>query len=358
VKTYRLHIISLLFCLFGLFSHGQNNKAEKSVSETLFSIRGSVYEKSSYTPYSDVRILVNGGKYTTTDINGRFTVMAKIGDELIISHNDFETLYHTIENDERIIIEVIDDEQYGRKSKVKDNLKRFNQTIDSADVYLKTDAAKSIKFIGDALNIDITPSQSAEAHELSGDVYMHWKQYDLAISAYKISIQNTETSSAKLKLAKAYLKNGDYQKSISTYQNLNEKNLSNYQKVILYEGIGDANLEIKDIPKAIVSYDEGLKVAKKYLISPKVTDLNSKIAQAYSKQGEKSKAKDYFDNSLDLATKENKKRAVEEQITVAEFNSDNEDYESEIVLRKQAIKGIEDIEILKRVEKKQTKREI
>ncbi|WP_296386146.1 histidine kinase [Winogradskyella sp.] len=344
MKTFRTYIIGLLFCLVVFSAYGQNREADKPVREALFSIRGSVYEKDSYTPYSDVRILVNGGKYTTTNFDGKFTIKARIGDELIISHNDFETIYYTIQTNERISIEVIDEDQPGRRSKMNSDLKRFNKMIDSADSYLKTDAEKSIKFIGDALNVDVSTNQSAEAHELLGDVYVHWKQYDLAISAFKISIQNTETSSARLKLAKAYRSNGDFLKSISMYENLNKKDLSNYEKTVLYEGIGDANLRINNIPKAITSYEEGLKIAKQHIIAPKVTDLNSKIAQAYNEQGEKSKAKDYYSNSLNLAEKENKKRAVEEQIKVAEFNSDNEDYESEIVLRKEAIKGIKDIE--------------
>ncbi|WP_339755807.1 histidine kinase [uncultured Winogradskyella sp.] len=344
MKTVRTYIIGLLFCLVGFLSYGQDNVVNNSKRKTLFNIRGSVYEKESYNPYRNVEIFVNGGKYTTTNFDGKFTIKAKIGDELIISHKDFETIYYTIQTNERITIEVIDDDKNSRVSKTKSDLKRFNEMIDSADVYLKTDAGKSIKFIGDALNVDVTIDQSAEAHELLGDIYMFWKQYDLAISSFTISIQNAETSSAKLKLAKAYQSNGEFLKSISTYNNLNEKDLSNYEKATLYEGIGDANLGIKNIPRAITSYEEGLKVAKKYFISPKVTNLNSKIAEAYNEKGEKSKAKDYYGNSLDLAKKENKKRAVEEQIKVAEFNSDNEDYESEIVLRKEAIKGIKEME--------------
>jgi tetratricopeptide (TPR) repeat protein len=215
--------------------------------------------------------------------------------------------------------------------------------IDSADVYLKKDAEKSIKFIGDALNVDVTSSQSAQAHELLGDVYMQWKQYDLAISAYKISIQNAETASTKLKLAKAYLRNDDFEISISTYESLNEKDLSNYEKVILHEGIGDANLKMKNIAKAISSYEEGLKIAKRHLIAPKETDLNSKIAQAYNENGDKSIANGYFNNSLNLAEKENKTRAIQEKVKVAEFNSDNQDYEREIELRKEIINDIKDI---------------
>lgn len=321
----------------------QNKKTNAIEKEETFTIRGSVYLKDSKKPIEQVKIEVNNGNYTVTNKNGKFTVKAKVGDELTVRHNDFETVFYTIKSDERIDIEIISDTDF-RLSKSNSVTKRFNTMIDSADAYLKKDAAKSAKFIGDALNVEISPSQSAEAHEVLGDVYMYWKQYDLAISAYKISLQNLDTPSATLKLGKAYLQNKDSQNSITTYENISEDRLSNYEKTILYEGIGDANLEIKNIPKAIASYEKGLKTAKQHLIAPKITDLNSKIAQAYNKKGETTKAKDYFDNSLNLAANENKKRAVEEKAKVAEFNSDNQDYESEIELRKEIIKDIIDIE--------------
>ena len=212
------------------------------------------------------------------------------------------------------------------------------------NVYLKKDAEKSVKFIGDALNVNTSNVQNAEAYGLLGDIYMHWKQFDLAISAYKISLQNLETASVKLKLSKGYLNNGDFETSLSSYKLLDEKNLSNYEKTVWYEGIGDAYVKLKDFTKAVKAYEDGLKVAQKHLIAPKVTDLNSKIAQVYSAQGSTNKAKSYFSNSLNLAENENKKRAVEEQVKVAEFNNLNADYEGEIVLRKQAIEGIKDIE--------------
>lgn len=327
-------------------SYGQDKKeAVVADKDETFTIRGSVYKKGSRIPIEQVNIEVNNGTYTTTNKDGKFVIKAKVGDQLTVMHKDIETIFHTIESGERISIEVSSEDSWSSgRTKTANITKRFNQMIDSADTYLKKDAEKSIKFVGDALNVNVSPSQSSEAHELLGDIYMYWKQYDLAISAYKISIQNTETSSAILKLAKAYEHNGNLEESISTYNNLNEEDLSNYEKTILYEGIGDANLKLKNITEAITSYEEGLKIAKKHLIAPKVTDLNSKIAQAYNVQGDKVRAKGFFDNSLNLASKENKKRSLEEKIKVAEFNSENQDYESEIELRKQALEDIEDIE--------------
>ncbi|QXP80136.1 MULTISPECIES: histidine kinase [Winogradskyella] len=343
IKTY---YITILFFLIGFLAFGQNRELEHAEDDNAsFTIRGSVYEKETRDPYKNVEVLVNGGRYVTTDFNGSFDIKAKIGDELIIKHPDFETIYYTVKSNERITIEVIDSTQSKFSSRSKSDFTRFNKMIDSADVYLKKDAEKSIKFIGDALDVNINTNQNAEAHELLGDVYVYWKQYDLAISAYKVSLQNTEKASAKLKLAKAYLNNGDFKTSLSSYQQIDEKSLTNYEKTIWFEGIGDANLKTENFEKAITAYQDGLKVAQKHLIAPKITDLNSKIAEVYSKKGQTSKAKSYFSNSLSLAKSENKKRAVEEQVKVAEFNSINADYESEIVLRKEAIEGIKDIEV-------------
>ncbi|WP_411895692.1 histidine kinase [Winogradskyella sp. A2] len=345
MKTRHIYIC-FFFCLFGISAFSQiNREADAIKEEVIFDIRGSVYMQDTRVPIDRVTISVNSGAYTTTNKDGKFTIKARIGDELTIQHKDFETIFYTVKSGERITIEVTEDNNfYGRKLSKETIGKRFNRLIDSAGVYLKKDAEKSLQFIGDALDKDISSGQSAEAHELLGDIYTHWKQFDLAVSAYKISIQNTETSSAKLKLANAYLGNEEYGMSIRTYQSLSEKNLSNYQKIELYEGIGDAYQKTKEYSRAIVSYEKGLDVANKHLISPKITDLNSKIAQVYNIKGEQSKAKDYFSNSLNLAEQENKTRAVEEQVKVAEFSSDMEDYEGEIQLRKKAIEGILDLE--------------
>ncbi|WP_111685046.1 histidine kinase [Winogradskyella tangerina] len=352
MKAFRLYI--LLICVIGLSglieaqdkNTSGRSKLERSTEDVYFTIRGTVYDKKTYEAVPKVSIQVNGSKYTTSDSNGKFSVRARVGDELIITHSSFDPIYHIVESNDRIYIEV-QQEQFNKfkTSRSFESRKVFNRHIDSADYYLKKDAEKSIKFVGDALNVNTSTVQSGEAHELLGDIYIYWKQYDLAITAFKISLQNYKTNSARLKLANAYLKNDDFEKSIQTYSEIDEKTLSNYEKTMLYEGMGDAYLEAKNFDEAVASYEKGLSVAKEHLITPKITDLNSKIAQAYNFQGNIQKAKGFFDSSLDLATKENKKRAVEEQIKVAEFNSAIEDYDSEIELRKQALESIEDIKL-------------
>ncbi|MCK7590406.1 histidine kinase [Subsaxibacter sp. CAU 1640] len=308
-------------------------------------MKGSVRESDTYKPIPKVNIEVNGGAYTMTNMDGSFNIQVKRGDELIIRHKDFETVYYTIENDERIIVEVEPALQRSpENSKYKKEVKAFNAMIDSADFYLKKDAKKSIQFITDALSQSNSTIENSQAYEVLADIYMQWKQYDLAVSNYRISLQNRANNDVRLKLAKAYENNKNYQESIDTYNGIKKTELSNYQMVNLYEGLGDTYSSIKKYDESIQSYKKGLEVAQKHLIAPKVTDLNSKIAQAYNASGKINQAQTYFENSLNLATKENKKRAVEEKVTVADFQNVNRGYAAEIQLRKEVLKDVEDIE--------------
>ena len=312
-----------------------------------FTVRGSVIESDTKNPIPNVNIEVSGGAYTTTDIFGEFKVEAKKGDELIVRHADFETVYYIIKSNERIKVEVLPNKtksevsKFSKKRKLR--IQEFKPLIDSAETYLKQDAKKSIQFITDALSESNSIKENSEAYEVLGDIYMYWKQYDLAVSNYRISIQSLPTNNVKLKLAKAYYNNKNYQESLSTYNDINKKELSNWQLVTLYEGLGDVYLNTKAFDTSIETYNEGLIIAQKHLITPKVTDLNSKIAQAYNAKGEPQKAKGFFDKSMKLANTENETRAVEEKIKVADFENDNSNFSDEIELRKQALNIISEL---------------
>ncbi len=340
--TYYIVMSFLCISLFG-FSQEENAIADKE----LFSIRGNVRESDTGKPISKVSVQVNGGAYTATNISGDFNIQAAIEDELIIRHDDFETVYYIIKSAERITVEV----QPAVKKKISKyqsrstSVQEFKSLIDSANFYKKKDASKSIKFIENAIIASNSVAQQAQAYEVLADVFMELEQYDLAISNFKISSQNRTSNAVSLKLGKAYLKNGEVQKSLNTYQSISLRGLSNYQRVEYYEGLGDTHAQQGDYKEAISNYNQGLGVARKHLITPKVTDLNSKIAQALGASGNIEEAKDYYGNSLDLAEKENKRRAVKEKVKVADFENFNQSYDDEILLRKQAIEDIEDIEV-------------
>lgn len=339
-----------IFHLFfsGALLFGQNDLLRKN-EEPKFTVRGSVIERDTRNPIPHVNVEVNGGQYTTTDIFGDFRIEARKGDELTIRHKDFETVVYTIKSDERIRVEVEPNDEETSTSKLKKFSKlskpeSFNALIDSAEAYLKTDAKKSIQFVADALIESSSTKQNGEAYEVLGDIYTHWKQYDLAVSNYRISLQNRKTNLVSLKLAHAYKQNKNYQESLETYKGIDKKSLSNWQLTELYMGLGDVNFLIKAYQQAIDYYAEGLNVAKQHLITPKITDFNSKIAQVYNAKGEVRRAESFFEKSMQLANTENKKRAVEEKLKVADFKSETNDFSDEIELRKEALNTLIEIE--------------
>ncbi len=348
MENFIKHIVFAIILFQGnlLFSQQEIPSADKA-GEATYTVKGSVYKKDSREPISQVNIEVNGGQYTTTDFSGDFKIKAKKGDQLVIRHKDFETVYYIIQSDEDIRVEVEQEKKYSKISKKKSIQKRassYNSLIDSANVYVKRDAEKSIQFITEALSESVSTDQNSDAYETLADVYMYWNQFDLAVTNYEISLQSNSTNNKKLKLANALRLNKNYQESLLAYSEIRESELSNYQKVELHEGIGDVNKSINKYNEAIEAYQKGLKIAQKHLITPKITDLNSKIAEVYAASGNLSEAQGFYSNSLNLASKENKKRALEEKVKVADFQNVNQSYDDEIELRKEAVKDIKEIE--------------
>lgn len=338
-------LIKYVFIVFFIFMVPNLSAQESERANSKFTVRGSVRESDTYKPISKVNIEVNGGAYTVTGSDGEFRIQVKKGDELVIRHKDFETVYYTIKDDERILVEVKPVlGQIRSNFRDKRSVQSFNALIDSAVVYQNKDAERSIQFVTQALLRSASSKENAEAYEVLGDVYMHWKQYDLAVTNYRVSLQNLMSNEVNLKLATAYRNNKSYQESIGLYNSLNTSSLSNWQLTVLYEGLGDTYAAIKQYTKAIESYKKGLAVAQKHFINPKITDLNSKIAQTYNDAGKTGEAQNYFKNALSLASKENKTRSVEEKVTVADFQNNNRLYGDEILLRKEALKDIEVIE--------------
>jgi len=209
---------------------------------------------------------------------------------------------------------------------------------------LKKDAQKSIEYVTKALEPKrgktITYKENSLAFETLGDINIFYSQPDLAVDNYKRSLQNTSNADVSIKLAKAFTQNKNYQESIQTFHKLLKDNLSAYQKVEVYEGLGDTYKATGDGVKSVFNYQKALDVAKENKITPKITNLNSKLGEAYAKTGALNEAEEYFDNSLKLAKKENKQRAVFEKAKVADFYSQNRDYEKEIKLRKETLEEL------------------
>lgn len=349
----RTLFLVLFFVCFGMSGDlmSQNKSVRSSSAKQTFALRGKVIEAETFLPIPKVNIEILGGDYTTTNNAGEFSIRAKVGDELIIKNDDFKTVYYTIKDGQNITVQVEQAEPESAPISSKKFIQRsrndFADNIDQAKASLKNDAKKSIEFVTMALEStgkQATAVQNRIAFETLGDIYTFWGQPDLAVDNYKRALSSANNLETRIKLAKAFMKNKNYQEAIADYKDLLKSNLSNYQKVEVYEGLGDTYSATGDSKKSIENYRKGLEVAQKHAITPKVTDLNSKIGQAYAQGGEKQEAEEYFGNSLKLAKGENKKRAVEEKNQVADFYNANRDFDKEIQLRSEALEEIESLE--------------
>ncbi len=307
-----------------------------------------------------MNVEINGGDYTTTNNAGEFTIDASIGDEIIIRSENFKTVYYTIKDRRKLTVMVEDVVKtsipISSKRRTKKEEGYFSILIDSAKQFQKIDAKKSIEYVTKALESvsgnSTNKKENYLAFETLGDINLYWKQFDLAVANYKRSLTNSDDSysnpeaqiNLQIKLADAYRLNKNYQESISSFTRLLNGSLSNYQEVSVYEGLGDTYKSINNIEESVNSYQRGLEIAITHEITPKITDLNSKIGAVYAQSGALLKANNYFSNSLSLAENENKKRAVVEKNKVADFYSQSQDYEKEIELREETIEEIESME--------------
>lgn len=315
-------------------------------------LKGEVVDGETNMPIAKVNVEILGGQYTTTNLSGRFAISAKIGDELVIKSDDFVTVYYTINKNDFVTVRVekakTDSSPIVSKNPEAEEQGSFNVYLDSAKFFLKKDAQKSIEYITKALQPirgkTTSKRENSLAFETLGDINFFWSQPDLAIDNYKQSLQNISSIDVSIKLAKAFAKNKNYQESISAFQKLLKENLSAYQKVEVYEGLGDTFKAIDDGVKSVFNYQKALDVAKENRITPKITNLNSKIGEAYAQSGALNEAEEYFDNSLKLAKKENKQRAVSEKNKVADFYNQNREYEKEIELRQETLKELNSME--------------
>ena len=337
-----------LFLVLAFFSSTESVAQGKRQENKPFLLKGEVVDGETNMPISKVNVEILGGQYTTTNFSGNFSISAKIGDELVIKSDDFITVYYTVKSDEFITVRVENAKADAAPVIAKATQNKvqpgFNVYLDSAKFFLKKDAQKSIEFVTKALEPRrgkvISQNENSLAFETLGDINLFWGQPDLAIDNYKQSLQNNNNTDVAIKLARAFAQNKTYQESISAFQKLLKGKLSAYQKVEVYEGLGDTYKAIGDGVKSVFNYQKALDVAKENKINPKITNLNSKIGETYAQSGALSEAEEYFDNSLKLAKKENKQRAVSEKNKVADFYNQNREYEKEIQLREETLEEL------------------
>lgn len=225
-------------------------------------------------------------------------------------------------------------------------LELHNTYLDSALAVKDTDLKKSIDFITQSIAI-----LGPEGHEKEiaaslaalGEIYLNHNQRDLAIANLEESLGLYKSSETTLKLAGAYVANGEYDRAENLLRPLTDaEGMAPYRRVVLYETLGDAKAGMGQTNEAIAFYKEGLLIADKNQIAPKVTDLNSKIADTYAGAGRLQEARAYYDNSLELAGRQAPERAVREKEKVADFFNKNQQYQEEIALRKKSLDALKE----------------
>lgn len=344
MRSFYLTCITCLVATFCTIAQVQNERFEMR-------LQGSVRGAENYTPISGVEVSTDKGAYTVTNGLGEFTISASVGDVLIIRSSDFETVRYTIKSDEDIDVLLKDYDGEADKGSQRGSLRsevgmhRIN--LDSANFYKKRDIEKSIDFVTQSiagLGTRGNNKKVAESFTTLGEIYQYYGQYDLAISNYLDAMQANKTTKTALLLGKVYILNKQYQKAEEVLNPLLEvKGMVPYQRIALFENLGDVNNGLNNREKAVAYYEEGLKVANKNQVAPKIPDLNSKIADAYARDNKLVEAEAYYDNSLEQASTQTPQRSVREKEKVADFYNLKNQFDDEIKLRKRSLDELEKI---------------
>ncbi len=314
-------------------------------------IKGMVVVKENNNPISGVSVSTNQGVYTLTDALGEFRLTAAIGDVLVFESPEFETVWYTIRSDEDIKVEV---EDYDKDKSVSSSKSKsisakalHKRHLDSARFYKKTNIEKSIDFVAQSiaqLGKRGNKKELAESLTTLGEIYQYYGQNDLAIDNFKDALEANKSSGTALLLGQAYVEIKDYKMAESTLLPLIKiKNLVPFQRIELYETLGDVYRGLGETNKSVDYYEQGLLIAEKNQVTPKLPDLNSKIADAYARDNRLQEAEAFYDNSLEQAENQAPKRSVQEKEKVADFYNKTNQYDNEIKLRKKSLNELDQI---------------
>lgn len=313
-----------------------------------FILQGLVESQSSQKPIQGVSVSTSSGQFTYTNGLGEFKISVSIGEQLILEHPSFDTVRHMVTSRDDIKLQVVEENKsegpLSRSSTYKKRVASNQVFLDSAEAYKKSDIAKSIDFVAQTMEI-LGPNgdkdQLAKSLTKLGEIYLHHKQYDLAIDNFEDALKANKTIATSLLLARTFEITDQFEEAEEVLEPLQKlKNMVPYQQVQLYEIFGDVKKGLGDITLAVEYYNEGLKVASQNQITPKMTDLNSKIADAYAQDNKVREAEVYYGNSMELASKMEPKRILKEREKVADFYNKRNEYTEEIAIRKNSLEAL------------------
>ncbi|WP_245766560.1 histidine kinase [Pustulibacterium marinum] len=333
-----------LFLLCSTLSIAQiktNNFNSKS-----FELRGSVKEENSKKPIEGIEVYIIGSSamHVFTNEQGRFRLQAKIGDELVITGREIMPVYYTVNSEESVDVLVTD---FYKPDDPKEIAKLHEQFLDSAQFYKKKSIDKSLAAIEKSLevlsNYDI-PEKRAKSFTMLGDVYMFWKQFDLAASNYENALDQEKDIAVQLKLVKAYIANEEYKQAERTLKNiLKSENIPNQQLAKIKELQGDVALALQQNKESLAFYKQALSYTNSTQDAT-ISNLNAKMATASARLGQFSMANGFLNNSIQLAEKnDDKKLLLKAKENAADFYNSNRLYDKEIEMRKSNLKDADDM---------------
>ena len=340
----KIYVFFVVACFTFLKMNSQTEIIkERGVS---FIVDITVVDKNEKRITDNIEFSVSGNIYRTNNSSGRYKIPAKVGDQIIVSHPDFDTVYYTLLSNEDIKI-IVEDYTYNKgkisksyfsnKSLSKDI---FFKNLDSARFYKTKDIEKSIVFIEKILENNESKKRNGTTYKLLGDIYLYWKQFDLAAYNYKLSYQIKAEKSTKIALADAQFLSEDFKGSKKTYNELQKARLSKFEKVQVYEGLGNVFFAEQLLDNSKDNYEKALNIAKENDFTSKVIDLNSKLADVYASRGNLDKAENLFKNSITLAKRKKPERVLEEEEKIANFYNNNLRFDDEIQLRKESLEKV------------------
>jgi len=341
-------------------------QVENQPAETapLFTLRGDVQESDTFKPIPQVNIEILGGSFTKTNSLGEFRIRARIGDELILSHAGFETVRYTIEDRQRIRLEVtplpevleeiisdvevsgneeeknFDDLEFKKNDKPERFVKKANSDyLGIARSVYENDFTQGVESVTTALETAKNDTERAAAFALLGTIYTHWKQYDLAITNYKLALEIREITEYQMGLAKAYFLNKDYRENIAENLVLKRKVTTDIERLLILEQLADAQKEVGDYDDAIANYKETERLLKEVGIEGEAR-INIKIGEVYDLQGASQEADIFYNNALDQSEDEDAVNSARTKLKVADIFNTKQSYDREIELRSEALNSL------------------
>ncbi|GLB51031.1 hypothetical protein NBRC110019_00700 [Neptunitalea chrysea] len=337
----------ILLILLGSFTFcfGQQYNEAKT-SANYFTLKGTVKDYDSKKPIKGIEVYISGASTTElTDYSGEFQIRARIGDELVVTGMDILPVYYTLKSEEDVDVLVKD---FYMPEDTDEIVELHKKLLDTAKSYQETSIEKSLEAIEKSLRILRNyrfETQREASFELLGDIYVYWKQYDLAVENYKNAVSEKTSDALSLKLGKAYFLNKQYKKSKVLLKTLTaSKHLNSKQKIEVFNTLADVLDVLKEEDQSITYRKKALDLAVARR-DAKAIDISAQLGSAYAKIGDQTNAIGYFNNSVLLAqNKSDGGELIKALENTADFYGENEMYDKEISIRKKNLEKLEELD--------------